>query len=84
MKKIKGLKKVVGEINDNRSSFCVVMLDTQNDELWMDCFADGNSRNEYRNPSIKFITRIPSGIFDNYRHITMAEIREAVKEVLGL
>ena len=83
MKKIKGLKKVVGEINANRDLFCTVLLDSKTNELWCDGFPSGNSWNEYRNPSIKFITRIPSGIFDNYRHITMAEIREAVKEVLG-
>jgi hypothetical protein len=81
--KLIGLKKVCGEINRNRRLYCRVMFDTADKRLWIDVFPDCNSWNEYRANTIYNVANIEQGIFDDYRHITQAEIRLEIEQYLA-
>jgi hypothetical protein len=83
MIKITGVKKACTEINNNRRLYNRVMYDTGDGTVWVDSFPSCNSWNEYRSGTIHNVGNIPEGIWDNYAHVSMAEIHEMVYRTLA-
>lgn len=79
MRKIKGLKKACGEMNNNKNLNRTVMYDRGTGEVWIDVFADQNSWNEYHDKNIISVMSKREGMWNNYEHTSMAEIREAIE-----
>lgn len=50
--KIKGIKKTVSEIKNNRHMHYIVYLDRSTGKVWADFYADGNSWTQYHDAAI--------------------------------
>jgi hypothetical protein len=75
-KKMKGLKKLVGEINRNHD--LNVNIITDGSEVWGDFFSDGNSWNQYHDKTIKCVGKVRNEPFRGGK-ITMAQIMEMLE-----
>ena len=53
MKKLRGLKKAVGDYQNNcKRLHCVICLDLEDGHIWTDVYADSNSYSVYHSKSI--------------------------------
>ena len=75
IKKINGIKKACSEINNNKNLNRSIMYNARTGEVFVDCFADENSWNEYHDSDIVRISKIREGMWNNYVHTSMAQIK---------
>ena len=73
---MKGLKKLVGEINLNHHLNVNVMTDGK--QVWGDFFSDGNSWNQYHDKTIKCAGKVRNEPFRGGR-VTQKQIMEMVE-----
>jgi len=78
--KIKGLKKTVGDHNNNRMLARRIYLDRENGEVWCDVFPSLQSWNVYKDKAITEVLATQNAPFDHDFKISMEELREMCEE----
>lgn len=80
MKKIKGIKKAVGEFNHWYGN-AQIMYDPTDNTVWCDIFTDCNWCNDYQNKAIKCIaSKGYCGCIDIDNTTTMKQIEKTIRE----